>query len=264
MIDPLTRAKNDETYTFPNEWRYMLFGTLLITEKLYRAHHNQWYLIECRRQKKFPGFINHLVKDCVPNSQSQYHYNLATLKWKKSILNLKIKESFRLKSGLEKQLQQRMDNIRNSETRTRSQHKLISDSLDYIELYSGQIEAVLLRDKRSKLEKKIANLISYAVPETPKQNPTPRVTVLGNLSLPHETLQLLDKGPKYALPNLPTSNSEEQRILNEVEVGLERYAYGARWTDFYLGDRENGVTSRAAFMKKPEEHKQQPSLCSPP
>ena len=151
--------------------------------------------------------------------------------------------------GLESELEARLTYILNLDEKTRAQMKFKQDSLDYLELYSGQIKAVVERDKLETLKKKLKKLTSWEQPDMNKvqQKSAPRVTVIGTPDLPDGTLQLLDRGPKFALPNMPTGKKEKADMLKEVEVGLERYAYGSRYLDNMT---EVDQTKKLIFLKK--------------
>ena len=98
MIEPLKRAKEALTcpsYNYiPHDWRYALVGVLLEYERLVRRQLNSWFLCECRREQKIPFFIEKLPQRYLINVQHQTHYQKVSLKFKRKVLNMVIKDSF--------------------------------------------------------------------------------------------------------------------------------------------------------------------------
>ena len=60
---------------------------------------------------------------------------------------------------------------------------------------------------------------------------------------------------------MPTRKQEKAEMLKEVEVGLERYAYGFRYLDNIT---EVDQTNKPLFLRKPEEFKFQPQQINSP
>ena len=91
---PLNRAKNHINKFVPTTWRYALFGLFLIYDKYYRLYHDQWFLMQCRKEHLTPSFIErssytkHMVR--------QNNSNLSKLirNFHHKLLNDTIKDNF--------------------------------------------------------------------------------------------------------------------------------------------------------------------------
>ena len=264
MIDPLIRAKRCLWSTYPTNiipigWRFALFGILLENDRLIREQMNSKFLLECRRQQKIPKFITNYTQHKMPNTQHQSNYQKVTHMFQKKILNLTIRDSFRKIANIEKSYNERLLFIRKQPDRLRSERTIKQAALDFIEVYNNQVEAVHIRDKKSKQENKLMNLPSYKeIRDKPPTYPT-RVTFLGDVDLSTDATTLLSKGPNFAVQN--NSKKALKRKELEAEVSIERYAYGVRWANKI---RDSGAintmcTDRSRFkINDPENHKTQP------
>ena len=269
MIEPLKRAKEALTcpsYNYiPHDWRYALVGVLLEYERLVRRQLNSWFLCECRREQKIPFFIEKLPQRYLINVQHQTHYQKVSLKFKRKVLNMVIKDSFSKVAIAENTYKEKLNWFQNQQADDKIQRQRKNKALDFITLFEGQIHAVLERDKKDNQKKKIGKLVSYRpmsqrLTRTEGEN---RVTVLGDVKDLHpRTLQVLSKGPNHIYPITSGTRLKEKEC--EAEVGLERHFYGKKWGDRI--EESRGSNSRQDFkfsLRNPETHKSQPPPSHP-
>ena len=228
IYNPL-RAKYDNDFTFPIEWRFRLVGLLLLYKRMYKEKLNARFLTSCRRENKIPRFIEELVKSEIPNTRSHRRYRVITVKCKRSILNNTITETFLKIRRLERKLDANKDEIlKPLDPNNEPLNILMENSPAFICKHSNLIRQSLEDEKWNKQLRKLNNLMSWNEPAREEQSPrNERITVIGDIELEPETVKILDKGPMY-VPGKLLSDREKKDILIRTEVGIERYIYAIR------------------------------------
>ena len=263
MIEPLKRAKKhlETNYCIiPPDWRYGLYGILLEYDRLIREQLNSWFLCECRRQRKIPNFIKFHTQQKMPNTDNQVKFNKLTLNYHIKLLNATIKESYRKVSRIKHNYDRKLNVYATKPDRSWSEAKTKREALNYIDVYIGQIEAVHLKDKKLKQQRKLSTITPYNKKQEENildenGNLAQRITLLGDVELSREISTLLSKGPNFVVAD--TSKQALKKKINGAEVGFERFAYGVRW--LRVIEEENELHSNTGLrINNPETVKKQP------
>ena len=231
----IQKALNDLKSVEPNSDRRQVLVKFLKTPmKLAAVIIRLGFLLSCRRA----GIVPRFIANATSSVDKIFAGNVAIEKecktFRTKLLNESIKDSFRNKAYLERcqkrdelelnQLDRRIFSWMKTACRRVFEDTLFTGrqkvARKFHELYALQSEGktqVLGQNGRENGEKE-----HQQVDSTCK-----RVTNLSSTTVPESVMNVLKKGPKFAL----TSRIDDKTLL-EVESGIERLAYGKRWKDF--------------------------------
>lgn len=220
-------------------------------EKLARTNAQIEFLIACRHEKVIPKTVKLSLK--IPNvvrNNNKVNYNLSILE--KSILNGMISGLFSKRKGHEEEIENisfdifhTCDVFRNdlwqlSENIYYSTFKRFSYShqkkLQYLRKFKRDFTFENRKQTNNKTNLSVASTRNGNKPTDPKSNSkefskhsdakeSDKVVVATTEDIPKQTVDLLSRGPKFALT--PPSKID---VLNETEVGLNRLLYQYRWS----------------------------------
>lgn len=192
------------------------------------------FLIACRRADVVPNFITQatssISKTFAENRAIQKECEALQFR----LLNESIKDAFRSKAYLERCQRRHLHDILSEidkpvfEWMKTSCRRIFEDTMENGERRLTHKFWNLVQStrgvQRADREKKTLKPPEETEGETEGAK---RVNNLSKATFPAETLNLLSKGPKFALtPKIDAS------VLQKVELGVERLAYGKRWKDF--------------------------------
>ena len=178
-------------------------------------------------------FIKHLTSDIANSSQTGItKYQKLIKNFHHKVLMERIRDIHRQISYCEKEISRQ---ITSCQDRNMNQHTISY----YLEKYKHQLINYYDYIKLPKLTRKLEVLKAQQPKAVPEQHNlrTARVTTL-NCELTSDQYELLSKGPNFAVRN---TNCRD-KILNDVEVGVERFGYGYRYhrNPNYLNTEESG------------------------
>ena len=211
------------------------------------------FLTACRRADVIPNFITHATSSISKTFPENQTIRKECVTFQSRILNESIKDAFRRKAYLERCQRRHLhgvlsevdrivfdwmktscrrifdDTMKAGEKRLAHKfHNLVQSKMDaqyMIQNQSSQsVNGEELTGKQAATEMIDLNQPSETDGEI---EGTKRVNNLSEMAIPAQTCQLLSKGPKFALT--PKINAS---VLQKVEIGVERLAYGKRWKDF--------------------------------
>ena len=202
--------------------REVLVETLKNPEKLAKTLMRIEFLTACRREKVSPRFIEDALQPVQKIFGSARNVQSKCWSFARSLLNESIAEAHRRKAYLIRQRNRQFASI----------HSFLGEErLSYILSTCEQVYDITVRENRPRLIQKFRrcqrleskSVIRVREPSATSQK---RVNNLSSLVLSEESLDLLSKGPNFAV-----TQKISQSVILEAEKGVERLAYAKRWQD---------------------------------
>lgn len=215
----------------------VLVETLKNPEKLAKTLLRIEFLTACRKFKVVPRFIEDALKPVNKLFKNNNCIRGRADSFATTLLNEAIAESFRQKAFLER---------RRACLKKDVSYFLTEEKLTQIALTCNQVFDITIREKRPHLirkfnrrrqckadENKADRTEMEEIYDTANQadgsdilSNSKRVNNLSSLALNDHQLDILSKGPNFAV-----TQSISKNVLLEVENSVERLAYGKRWKD---------------------------------
>ena len=243
----IQRALNDLKVVEPNgDRRQVLVNILKTPMKLASIIVRLGFLLSCRKSGVVPRFIDNATSsvDKIFAGSEVIQRECKTFRVK--LLNESIKDAFRNKAFLERCQRRQEGDLRQVNSRIFTWMKTACRAVFEDTLYTG----------RQRVERKFRQLIAHQLESRTRahsghgrddtdKNPlqegsedrppaqqaaattTKRVTNLSSIPVAPSVMNVLSKGPKFAM-----TTKINETILREVESGVERLAYGKRWKDY--------------------------------